>query len=306
MARNHTIDIIKGMLMLTVIAGHALWGSLDDNIVRYIIYSFHMPLFLFISGFLTNRDKLILLSINKVWSKYWNRMIKEWSIALIVYTALLCFVNEVSLKYLVRCLVMPYYHLWYVPVLFAMIISVWFIEKHISDDLQRILLYLFVGLLLNGIYNVGYSFFAEYRFHYFSFYYLGFICKEFRISIPISAKSAGLVGLLFICLICTIYYCGINYDDYRINFLLPLNIAFCIWGILPIVRLNQLKQNLLQYIVKESLHIYLWHVLPIMVLKQLVGNTITYYMAVCFILILCIIAIKIKIKYENNKTVFDS
>lgn len=39
------IDFIKGCLILFVIAGHILQGSLSENPARYMIYGFHMPLF---------------------------------------------------------------------------------------------------------------------------------------------------------------------------------------------------------------------------------------------------------------------
>lgn len=56
--RNNTIDIIKGFLIVCVILGHVLLGSIDDNIFRYIIYSFHMPLFMFMSGYMISVSKI--------------------------------------------------------------------------------------------------------------------------------------------------------------------------------------------------------------------------------------------------------
>ena len=56
--RNSTIDGIKGFLILCVVVGHILTGSLDENPIRYIIYSFHMPCFFYISGYLLNTEKI--------------------------------------------------------------------------------------------------------------------------------------------------------------------------------------------------------------------------------------------------------
>ena len=55
--RNKNIDLIKGILVLLVIIGHVLKGSLSENLARYIIYSFHMPLFIAIAGYLFNPYK---------------------------------------------------------------------------------------------------------------------------------------------------------------------------------------------------------------------------------------------------------
>lgn len=47
---NQTADTLKGLLIVLVILGHFLLGTLMDNPIRYFIYSFHMPLFLFVGG----------------------------------------------------------------------------------------------------------------------------------------------------------------------------------------------------------------------------------------------------------------
>ena len=54
--RDNNIDAIKGVAILLVIIGHILQyilysDSFDQNIFFRIIYSFHMPLFMFVSGY---------------------------------------------------------------------------------------------------------------------------------------------------------------------------------------------------------------------------------------------------------------
>ena len=51
-ARNPAIDVVKGMLILLVIAGHLVPGSLTDSLARHLIYGFHMPLFIGLAGYL--------------------------------------------------------------------------------------------------------------------------------------------------------------------------------------------------------------------------------------------------------------
>lgn len=50
MQRNSVIDIAKGIGIILVILGHLV--SYEDYISSYI-FSFHMPLFFFITGYLT-------------------------------------------------------------------------------------------------------------------------------------------------------------------------------------------------------------------------------------------------------------
>ena len=38
--RNYSIDTIKGFLILCVVIGHVLLGTLDENIVRWVIFMF--------------------------------------------------------------------------------------------------------------------------------------------------------------------------------------------------------------------------------------------------------------------------
>jgi peptidoglycan/LPS O-acetylase OafA/YrhL len=57
------IDSLKGILVVLVFVGHFLPGLVTDNLVRYAIYSFHMPLFLGISGFLSLIFSFLWLSI---------------------------------------------------------------------------------------------------------------------------------------------------------------------------------------------------------------------------------------------------
>lgn len=55
--RKHYIDTAKAIGIVAVIAGHA--PGVHPALVRFI-YSFHMPLFFFLSGYLVRRDKLTL------------------------------------------------------------------------------------------------------------------------------------------------------------------------------------------------------------------------------------------------------
>ena len=54
------LDALKGILMVLVILGHVIQSSISDyqhNVLFRLIYSFHMPLFFLISGYLTYKGK---------------------------------------------------------------------------------------------------------------------------------------------------------------------------------------------------------------------------------------------------------
>ena len=79
--RNDSIDFVKGVLIIFVILGHVVLGTISGNLIRGVIYSFHMPLFLFVSGYMINLDRLMSQSFNDLFSKYWDRMLKAWLVA---------------------------------------------------------------------------------------------------------------------------------------------------------------------------------------------------------------------------------
>jgi fucose 4-O-acetylase-like acetyltransferase len=59
-ARNQKADVIKGIAILLVVLGHAIEandGAFDKNILFRLIYSFHMPLFMVVSGWFARPEE---------------------------------------------------------------------------------------------------------------------------------------------------------------------------------------------------------------------------------------------------------
>ncbi|MGN5151061.1 acyltransferase family protein [Aeromonas enteropelogenes] len=55
MKRNEYLDYLKGILISLVVLGHSIQVSrinFDDNFLFRVIYSFHMPFFFLVSGYL--------------------------------------------------------------------------------------------------------------------------------------------------------------------------------------------------------------------------------------------------------------
>ena len=57
--RNIYIDVLKGLAVLAVLLGHAIQRGLvinyTEDIIFKIIYTFHMPLFMFLSGYVLKK-----------------------------------------------------------------------------------------------------------------------------------------------------------------------------------------------------------------------------------------------------------
>ncbi len=78
--RNVTIDIVKGLGIILVVLGHNSWvGSPDNAELSRVIFSFHVPLFFFLSGiFLRESDDLRSF----LWSKA-DSLLKPYFVVLI-------------------------------------------------------------------------------------------------------------------------------------------------------------------------------------------------------------------------------
>ncbi len=125
--RNPYIDLLKGMLILFVIAGHLLVGGIRTTFPRYLIYSFHMPLFIALSGYLIRPEGLLSLSFPALLRKYFHRLLLPWLIAVQIFYLVthLTHMDEISFMDYLSSYWDIYFHLWYVPALLVWILLTW-------------------------------------------------------------------------------------------------------------------------------------------------------------------------------------
>lgn len=143
---NQTADFMKGLLIILVVIGHVLLDRLMESPLRYFIYSFHMPLFFFVGGYLVHIPKLATLNWKSLLGKYWHRMLAQWLFAWAIYTLFINY-KDLTLKLLVANLISPYFHLWYVPTFFLMIcIAVYAYRWKISLGVLALLSILMMAL----------------------------------------------------------------------------------------------------------------------------------------------------------------
>ena len=116
---NSSIDYFKGLLIFSVFLGHLIVGKMGTNFIRYFIYSFHMPLFIGISGYLFNYDSLNN-SPKKSIRKLMRKIIVPYILANIIYSGLINinFLFDLNLyKFIfnfIKNIVYSSYHLWYI------------------------------------------------------------------------------------------------------------------------------------------------------------------------------------------------
>jgi len=126
---NPTIDSLKGFLIVLVVVGHCITQSLADNALRWAIYSFHMPVFIGLGGFLLNHNGLRSGGLSGIWRRYGTRVIVPWLILFIAYTFMVHARDPLSLGLVADAILMPTYHTWYVPVFLFFVAIASFISR---------------------------------------------------------------------------------------------------------------------------------------------------------------------------------
>jgi acyltransferase len=314
----YSLDVIKGILILLVIIGHILQGSANQNFARYLIYGFHMPLFIAVSGFLVNYERLRQIKAIELFKNYLYRVIIPWCLAVIGYYFIIHLKTGFHLKDLLYSFVSPFYHLWYIPAFLLYILITWLFSKIV----HRFVFVLIFALLFSII---GYVLFLDPQI--IKNYHLAKLDTLFKIIKPqfyfffcigVSAKIYANIlkwnkwGLFAILAIFTGIYISCFF---QFNVLLStigffvLNTALAIL-ILHIASNNKVRRvKILEWIGVNSLPVYLWHVVPLYILEQTIYNTqkaLFYIFSVLgVIIVILIIKMLSKVNYIN-KYIFGS
>lgn len=310
------INTVKGILTILVFIGHILLGSLNDNIFRYIIYSFHMSLFFFISGYLLNIQKLMNENLLILFKKYLNRLIIPWVLAILIYSFIQYGEDIINNSFLM--FYNPYYHLWYVPAFLGYIAFTFFLLK-LKINIRTILISLVpLSLFLNYIYirpginlhfNSALFSIVSYllRPQFYFYFILGiFFKKSFKNKISIGINVILLI--IALCFNISLFYLDVNFNKNIISsfsFIIQ-NFFFCLLLLKLFSKVETLKPSNIKkffaWIGVESLGIYLWHVLAIILAKLVFHNTLDYYIGVVciFLILLSLIFYLQKIRFINQ------
>ena len=154
--RNPLIDIIKGVAILLVLIGHTIQfasgaeyqreGLFYDNVLFKVIYSFHMPLFMVISGYLFRYSVTQRSFWTIVWNKVRNLVVPIFSFAFIVW--LFRFNPQYSLiDQIKNYLSVTRYTLWFLWALFYSSMGVLLGNKLLKDNVLIWLLLVFLSFL---------------------------------------------------------------------------------------------------------------------------------------------------------------
>lgn len=187
------IDNLKGFLILLVVLGHCIQctdADFDDNIVFRYIYSFHMPLFMAVSGFVSYKPQM-------QWETVKRRFVQL--IVPFVAWAVLGAVIHNSWENLYLALLHPDNGLWFLWVLFFIILMLKFcdiISRKTKTRLEYVAV--IVSITMMGamvalrIKIFGFQFVAW----YFPFYCIGYFGKKYEEVFSAFSRHAVIPSLL--------------------------------------------------------------------------------------------------------------
>ena len=195
------IDSLKGWLMILVILGHAIQSSLGDACFHHhvwnIIYSFHMPAFMAISGWFAFSVTSKSINVGALCKRRFNQLMVpylSWSLLRYVVS------TDYSIENLSRIIIAPDSYFWFLWVLFwikiIFILNQKIAEKYHMDEIIPIgitcmvLLGIMAGLNLRVF---GFQFLA----YYYLFYFLGYAMRRFN-KLQLTGKPSMIcLGLLW-------------------------------------------------------------------------------------------------------------
>ena len=261
------IDMAKGYGIIFSIYAH-----LGYDLLTSWIYSFHMPLFFFISGYLFNDDVDFITLLKK---KIKSLLVPYVCLGLPMICVYVIQYHVFSFEGVIDLLLQLIFQqrfltLWYISVLFIIEFVFFFIRKLIKSEKLILFISLFVLLIgdiylrTNGIpmlWNIDVCFMA------FPFFSIGYICKKNKaldllcsVKRKLLAAFFALLGSLILWFI-NMKNFGVCLDMYsNIYGLLPITYACALLGILFVVAVAKMATYMpVKYIGENSILYFAWH-----------------------------------------------
>lgn len=279
MSRISALDNLKGILILFVIIGHL---PISDFLFK-LIYSFHIPLFFFISGFLFKSDLTIrgflLKKINGIIKPY--LLFSGFTYILHLFFTYFTKSEKVSVPdFFISVLKGTAINglawnppLWFLPCLFSLSLIFYFIFKFtlLKNFYIKVIFMFSLGIIL-AINYINLPFGITQAFMALPFFFVGFLFKS-RFSIEKLSEKFGklhiLLGIIIAILLILINPKPINFALNTYGYL-PLSYltAFCIIAVF--LRFSNIFEfNLLSLIGRNSLYCFSLHVFTNAICKNI-------------------------------------
>lgn len=265
--RDINIDCLKGFAIFCVVIGHILQISLPDydhNIIFRFIYSFHMPLFFFLSGYVNYKTKASF-SIPFLKKRFISLMIPffSWSIiSILIYNS--------KIESILNKFIYPDTGYWFLPILFYSMIVLAISSYNRKFDIYILSGFSIIFIALDINYSIkyfGFNLLAK----CFPFFVLGYFISEYKDRFLIIDRLLWKFFMLFFFIGIAfwmrkeppLFYTYINFGSlfsFGYKFAVAILGIFFFFGLFRrFLSLNISKLEWLQLIGRHSLTIYLIH-----------------------------------------------
>ena len=268
MERNHFIDAIKGLLILLVIIGHCIqygngYSYLDrelyyNDFIFRSIYTFHMPMFMIVSGYLfrySNKKSLGTVVLSKL---------KTIGVPFVVFCTIIYFIwwycNDLDKIYISDYFRKMSINMWFLSSVIMNCIIAAIISHLFKDQFGWIAFALFILLFFVSDRIIS----APHKYMYF-FFFVGYYLnrKSSYISMMLEwMKKRYIFPFLTFLIVCIVYW----YDDYMFIY----KSGFCV------IRDGGLSYKILLLDILRDLEALLcccWFFLFIKLLKRYIQQT---------------------------------
>lgn len=293
--RNLAFDQIKGILIILVLIGHIVMGDMQTTPVRMVIYFFHMPLFLAITGYFIKQE-LLEHSIQNILIRYKDRLIIPFAFAFAFYHSIMLFYKDFLAVIIQVFSPYPYYHLWYIPAVILFILYLKFFDFLAKKGWKIALISLSAFFLALTLYfetylqwglhkNFIYKILGDKRFYYFfSYFAFGYLLAQYKHQLAYWSKY------FFFAIIAGLLLFNLANFDYAVGFGKVLTNLGLIGFVIYICEYQKIPINqILAKIGTVSLPVYLWHAFPVLVLQKLPLDLSVYY-GISLLFFVCLIA----------------
>lgn len=266
------LDMAKGYGMLAVIIAHICTGPLHEW-----IYTFHMPLFFFLSGYVFSNKENFDIFLKK---KAKALLVPYFSlgIPMVIFTILLkLYQNTFALeatKELVKDFIIQkrQWTLWYIACLFFLNVFFYLITKFVKNNIFRTLIVFamaFVGLLYYKCDGLPLPWNIDASFTAMPFFFVGYVLKQYtRKTEKILSKKIVNIFLFFVFGFVNILFGYLNikttgkglemfYSEYANPVYTYISAFAGVFAVILFSKLFTLKP--IKYIGENSLIYYAWH-----------------------------------------------
>ena len=316
-SRDLQFDGLKFILIFLVILGHLTFEDYGIGVKR-MVYSFHMPVFVFLSGYFTslssNREKRIKW-IKKSLIIYVVAQVAETLLRmLLVLAGSIVKGNEFHLSSFLdwHKLISPDFALWYLVCLLYWRIAIWAMGKNLKEI--PFFLISCVTAILAGYVPLGYEFSFQRAFAFFPFFMLGIVFKKRQLinkleRIPVLYAVICLVIGLILARQMTPYLPVNHYDSGNALILRTKQMCLGLGLCLCVIRVsrNRFTELFADY-GSKTLWIYIGHIYLIILGETILHHfrwTYNVFIAIVIDVLYCAILIVLAKKYyalKNNKS----